>query len=328
MSAVPYVCLPGASFCGSTLLAFLLNSHSRIASIGAAVGLVPRAAAADYRCTCTRLLSACPFWAEVARRMGEGGFPLRPDSVRWPTRFEVSRHRLVNGPLVRSLRSAPLDILRDATLLSWGPLRRRLDRAGAYSRELARAVLAAAAKGVFVDSSRDPMRVRYLAASPGIDLRAIHLVRDVRGNAASLMRHYGIADAGRAARIWRRANLEAERVRHRLPAGRWLRVLYTDLCRDLEGTLASLHGFLGLEPEPPPPNFRHAESHILGNPMRLSGAGEVREDLSWQTLLSAVDLRAIARVAGSANRAFGYNWPPVSDRGAGPGGPPRAEDRR
>lgn len=312
MSGVSYVCLPGTSFSGSTLLAFLLNSHPRIASIGEATGLVPRSRPAEYLCSCGRLLQECPFWRRVSAAMEAGGVPFRPDSKRWPTRFTVSRHRRLDTLLVRSLRSDGLDAVRDALLLSWGPLRRRLEQAGKASRELARAVLEATGKQVFVDSAQDPQRLKHLARLPGLEVKAVHLVRDVRGNAASLMRHEGFS-AERAAALWQRVNLEADGMRRRLPLASWLQVRYSDLCNELARTLARIHRFLGMEPAPPPEDFRTAEHHILGNPMRLAGSGSVREDLSWQQFLSERQVGAIGRLAGAANRHFGYSWPSSSD---------------
>jgi hypothetical protein len=43
--------------------------------------------------------------------------------------------------------------------------------------------------------------------------------------------------------------------------------------------------------------------------MRMKGLGEIREDLSWQTTLGRAELSTIARIAGSASRSLGYDWP-------------------
>ena len=80
-------------------------------------------------------------------------------------------------------------------------------------------------KSVFVDTARDRDRPALLARNPELDVRAIHLVRDVRGSAASMLKHGIVNDAAAAARFWKRANLGAERVRQALAPGRSARDL-------------------------------------------------------------------------------------------------------
>jgi hypothetical protein len=309
---IRYVCLPGCGFTGSTLLGFLLNAHPECASIGAATGLVSSVDLATYRCSCGELMRECGFWRRVAERTRELGHPVDVHATGfWNTQFLITRQRWLDALLVRSLRLPRLTALRDLLLAELPPVRNRVLAIGSASAALARAVLEASGKRVFVDTARDHQRPKLLSRHPDLDVRVIHLVRDARANTASIMKHLGL-DVVQAARHWERANVEAERTRRLFPAERWLRVRYDELCTDLQGTLDRISDLLGVGRFPAPANFREVEHHIIGNEMRLGGAGDVREDTSWRQRLSESDLAAIARTVGHTNRAFGFDWPPAA----------------
>jgi hypothetical protein len=160
---------------------------------------------------------------------------------------------------------------------------------------------------VFVDTSRDHQRPKYLAGHPLLHLKVIHLIRDPRGTSVSIMNRTG-ADAARAAREWRRYNVEAARVKRYLPQDSWMTLRYEHLCADPAGVLARISDFLGID-RPVQQGSPDRERHIIGNKMRLKGLHEIREDLSWQTKLSGAELATIARIAGFTSRRFGFDWP-------------------
>jgi hypothetical protein len=306
---IPYVCLPGCGFTGSTLLGFLLNAHPECASIGAATGLVARVDLATYACSCGAPFRECAFWRDVAARTRALGHPVDVYKTGfWSTHFVWTGNRVLDALLFRSLRVPALTSLRDAVCADLPPVRAHLARVAANSAAFARAVLELSGKRVFVDTARDHQRPKLLLRSPELDVRVIHLVRDARANSASIMKRLGL-DAGAAARHWEKANLEAERTRRFFPPERWLRVRYDELCSDLQPTLDRISDFLGVRRAPAPQDFRATPHHVIGNEMRLEGAGQVREDESWRQRLSASDLAAIARSAGRTNRFFGFDWP-------------------
>ena len=308
-SPVRYVCMPGSPYTGSTLLGFLLDSHLACASIGAATGLTARIDLETYRCSCGERFLECPFWRRVAARTEELGRPVtvfRTDY--WNTHVRLSRRRWLNGILIRSLGNATLNEARDAIVGRAGPVRRRMTEARRSSWSLARAVLDVTGASVFVDTARDHQRPRYLMGDPSLDVKVIHLVRDPRGNAASIVKHTGV-DIATAARQWRHYNREADRVRERVAPESWMRLHYEDLCADPQGTLDRIASFVGVEPAPLPADLGAVEHHVIGNSMRLKGVGEIREDDAWKTALTASDLRVVARATGSVSHRLGYAWP-------------------
>lgn len=304
---IRYLCIPGSPFTGSTLLGSLLNQHPACASIGAAVGLTRRADLSTYQCSCGQLFRECEFWNDIARRTQALGHPVNVFETNfWNTHLRLSSNRLLNAALVRSLGWDWVNDLRDSMVGGVPAVKRAIQRMGWNSWALAKAVLDHTGKTVFVDTARDHQRPKFLAMLPMFDLKVIHLIRDPRGNSASIMKHTG-ADAATAARQWRHYNDEADRTRRYIRPEAWLSLRYEDLCADPPATFDRISDFLGVERA----EVRLAgyPSHIIGNKMRLKGLSEIREDRSWESRLAGSDLSIMARIAGPTSRRMGYDWP-------------------
>lgn len=308
-AVVPYVCMPGSPYTGSTLLGFLLGSHPDCVSIGAATGLTARVDVATYQCSCGSRFEDCEFWRRVTSRTEELGHPVNVyESNFWTTHVRMSDQRWLNGLLVRSLGNDLLTDGRDAVIGSFGPIRRTLEEARRSTWSVARAVLDVTGKTVFVDTARDHQRPKYLAPSPDLDVKVIHLIRDPRGNVSSIMNHTGV-DVEKASRQWKHYNREADRVKRFLPSESWMLLRYEDLCDDPTATLNRLAEYLGVKPAPVPDDLQAAGYHVIGNSMRLRGVGEIRQDEKWRERLTPSDLDTIARITGPTSRRFGLDWP-------------------
>jgi hypothetical protein len=309
---IRYVCLPGSRFTGSTLLGSLLNELPDCASIGSAAGLIRRTDLATYRCSCGELFRECEFWQQIAARTRELGHPVNVyDTDFWNTHLRVSGNRLVNALLVRSLRWDPLNDIRDAVVGMVPGIRAAISEMAWNSWSLASAVLERSGKTVFVDTTRDHQRPKYLGQFPMLEVKVIHLVRDPRAGSASIMKHTG-ADVVTAARQWTHTNSEAARARRYLPEESWMSLHYEALCADPAGVFDRIADFLGIRRPMLQDGFRNPVSHIIGNKTRMKRVkylDEIREDLSWQTKLGSAELSTIARITGSTSRTLGYSWP-------------------
>ena len=309
MERLRYVCIPGSPFTGSTLLGTLLNEHPDCASIGAAVGLPRRPDLNTYLCSCGVRFCACEFWQDIAARTASLGYPVNVfESGFWNSHLRLSRRPTLNTLLARSLGSDLLNDARDAVVGRWPAARAAILQMGWNSWSLAQAVLARTGKSVFVDTSRDHQRPKYLAMHPQLEVKVIHLFRDPRGNSASIMKHTG-ADMVSAAKQWKHYNVEARRVRRYLPENAWLALRYEDLCADPRAVFDRISDFLGVPRAVIQIGARTGESHIIGNKMRLKAVSEIREDRSWETRLDSADLAELASIVGPTSREFGYDWP-------------------
>jgi hypothetical protein len=306
---IRYVCMPGSPYTGSTLLGLLLNEHPDCASIGAATGLIRDVDLSTYLCSCGKLFRECEFWNHIADRTRSLGYPVNVFETNfWNTHLRLAHNKVINAILVRSLGWDPLNTARDAFVGRVGRVRRAISGMGWNTWSLASAVLERTGKKVFVDTARDHQRPKYLTTHPLIDVRAIHLIRDPRGNSASIMKHSGTNAIG-AARQWRHYNVEAARVRRYLPEESWMTLHYEDLCADPGGVLDRISDFLEVERARPQLGPHNPKRHVIGNPMRLKALSEIREDRSWESDLNTGQLEVIARIAGSASRDLGFSWP-------------------
>lgn len=294
----------GTGFTGSTLLAFLLNAHPQIATVGEATGPFQRwGDQRTYPCSCQATLPECGFWRRVSEGMKRRGFEFGPN--RWDLRFVLSSNRVAHQILSQSLRHNALDAARDAAVLGVPPWRRRLRDLAIRNEAFVASVLAVTGRQVFLDASKDAVRARYFHRLTGVDLRVLHLVRDAPGFVSSYVKNRSASlDAG--IRYWNRTAGHARRLAALLPPDRFLRVRYEDLCTGTEDELARIARFAGLEPRPGPIDFRATEHHIIGNRMRMASSKEVVLDERWRERLDERQLDAIARRTARHRRRLGY----------------------
>lgn len=306
--SLPYLFVAGTPYSGSTLLSFLLDAHPDCVCLGEINGLTADVVPEEYRCSCGRPFLACEFWNGIAARMQELGSPIDLRCAEWVTEFRAFENRYLNHVCIGPLQSGALDTLRDLALAPLLALRGGLARGGLANAALARAALDATGASVFADATKSPQRIRFLARTPGLDLRVVHLVRDARGGVASYMKNAS-ASVERAARQWVLRNRMADRARRYVPTGGWLVVRQSDLCDDVQGTMDRIADFARLRRAAVPAELRPREHHIVGNRMRLADRITVRSDDSWRDTLGEDGLRTVARICGPLNRSFGYAWP-------------------
>jgi hypothetical protein len=181
-----YVFLASSPYSGSTLLSYLLAAHPRISTVSDVSGRRRAGQMGTFECSCGRLMRECPFWAELREHAARRGLD---DLDLADFRLGFDHHAA--GPLARvqarSLRWSRLENVRDAALAPLGA-GRSLRQVGERSWAFANAVLDLEDGDVFVDASKERLRIRnlrrHLPAAPLV----LHLVRDVRGVVDSTIR--------------------------------------------------------------------------------------------------------------------------------------------
>jgi len=296
-----YVVVACAPYSGSTLLASLLGSHPEIATVSELSGKERKHRMAEFRCSCQRLMIDCPFWRQVQDQMkaiGYADFELADFGVHFGR--QVGRlHRIRTG----SLHWAPVEELRDTALNLVPAHNQALHTLGRRNQALANVVLEITGKRVFVDASKEPMRLGHLNRHLDMDLRAVHLVRDVRGAVASSKRRYGAqTDVGAAAKAWARTNATLMRHLNKLESHRHTLIRYEDLCRDPAGTMASLYAFCRVDASVAPV-LSYETQHLLGSRGRLESTTEIRLDDGWRSSLSRHELARVWEASRSVMRS-------------------------
>ena len=300
MTTLAYILSPGYS--GSTLLTFLLAAHPKIATIGELKAL-GRGQAPDYRCSCGATLEQCPFWRQVAEQLAQRGY--RGPLVGVNTHFRCAQLPLADRILRAQVRGPGFELLRwvgFALVPTAAHQRRAIVETNAALIEVICQLTGAT---VFLDGSKDPVRLLYLARARRFPIKAIHLVRDGRGVSNSYRKHYGTSLAA-AAIEWAKTIGECQHVLERLPKDRQLQVHYETLCRQPQEELDKIFDFLDLDPAASRPDLSQLEHHILGNDMRLGGVNQITLDEKWRHELNPQDLAVFEHLAGALNRSYGY----------------------
>jgi hypothetical protein len=315
----------GASHSGSTLLAMLLASHPDACTAGE-LNATHFGNPEQYRCSCGALIRECAFWGAIRQAMERRGVS-NFDITRAGTSIYGVESAYASRLLAPLHRGAGLEVLRDFALGLSPVWRKQLRLTQRNNLALVESLLEACQAKILVDSSKVPLRLKYLLKNPGLDIQIIHLIRDGRAVSLTYTDEWSFADAsdpalrgggsgGRrpaprrnmseAAREWRRSNEAAECLLRALPRSRWLSVRYEELCGRPTETLRRIFGFLSLDPGPVDLRFRSRPQHVVGNGMRLDTTSEIRLDERWRSFLGEKELAEFELEAGRLNAAYGY----------------------
>jgi len=304
--AVLYIGGSGRS--GSTLLDRMLGQVPGACSLGEVVHLWARGVRDDERCGCGEAFSACPFWSDVGERAFGGWDHIDVGEVL-ALQSSVDRNRYI--PLALAPWVAPA-------------YRRAARRYEAYLERVLRAARDASGAEVVIDSSKHASTAYVYRATPGLDLRVVHLVRDARGVAYSWTKQVAKPEVvgrkefmprfrpAKAARWWLAFNALFDL----LPATGVPTMLlrYESLIRrPREQTERAVRfarlsagsddlGFIGSDA------VQLTATHtVAGNPMRFdSGRLELRLDEAWRRELPAGDALGVELVTWPLLRRYGY----------------------
>jgi hypothetical protein len=250
--------IAGAAHSGSTLLDLMLNAHPDIVSVGEVLKLNRQLAYRDPArriyapCSCgAPSLLQCKFWSAV----------------------DAETRRVAGKSL------SELDVLGDG----------ERDPRRAPNVILFKAIAAVSGKNFIVDSSKMPRRLNHLMQFPELEIYPVHLVRDPKGQIASVMRKHG----GFLKNILR-YELVQEQIRRRLKSVPHSVVRYEDLVRDPERTLNGILHPLGLSFDRRQLSWAEADKHIVaGNHMRRETTSSLVLDERWRERLTARQQRIV-----------------------------------
>jgi hypothetical protein len=298
-----YAYLASNVYSGSTLVACLLGSHPAVATVGELGSQFPLV---TYTCSCGQLVADCPFWVDwekQARRQGIGWTPLERKLARVTFQEEpdwLARLCYYHFPW------KALDRLRDYLYPARSFYRAKAAWAIDRSVQLASILCRMQGTTVFLDTTKDPTRYRYLAEHGAVRPKMIALVRDGRATMNSMMKNLGWSPA-QAVRNWLGCNRHLERViAHYVAPSDLYRLRYEDLCREPARVLAALCRFLEVDERVPADFWAGKSLHIVGNRMRHRFANDIRLDESWRQDLTGEQLAFFEAHAGRQNRHYGY----------------------
>lgn len=285
--------IASSSYSGSTMLAFLLNTHPDIFTVGEMDGWRVEAGE-TFPCSCGQALEACRFFQYVCRYLGDRG--VRFDTRDFNTRYRLATtgrmNRMLTARLPTPFANSTLEKLRDTLVWRLPPFGTRLSEIGRRNELFIESALTYSGARVFVDGCKDPHRLRHLRRIRGIELYPVHLVRDFHGVVLSNLEQRKEGwNAQVATRIWIRDQCTIKRVLEEFDPK--LQIYYEDLCDDVDGVTANMHRLVGLTPQPYPGSLKAREHHVLGNSMRLSEVTAIVKSERWRDELSKGDRESI-----------------------------------
>ena len=301
----------GAGRSGSTLLGRLLGEPQEAVHVGELVYIWRRCFGENHVCGCGVPFLECPFWSEVFLR-GFGGF----DGVDYQDILETKRQ-------LERTRNLP------RLLAPWKSPRRqrRLEEYRQVLTTLYRAIAETSGASVVVDGSKSEAYGYLLQTVPGLDLRALHLVRDSRAVAYSLQRRkpdparrepssaLSTTSPAQAAFLWDASNLL---LTLKMPSRRRAFLRYEDFVAD---PLAALTRLWALMEEPLPaldflkeqPMLLRTNHTVAGNPDRFRASVTIRPDVEWREKLSVRDHLLVTALTFPLLMRYGYLLPQPSD---------------
>ncbi len=263
----------------------------------------------EVECGCGLDHEQCPVWSQVLARVEAGG--ASPAQVAtWRDQVVPDRHSwLHTGRLSRPGAGSETE-------------------AGAgYAAAMGRlygALAAVTGTDVVVDSSKHPNDAVLANRLPGVDAFLLHVVRDPRGAAYSVVHRHQragrsaaglIVDAAHTTLQWLTRHLATERLGRALGASRYLRVRYEDLVESPDAVLGQITEW-ACEPQRRRPGIDDGwvgfgVAHTTGGRSRL-GAARLRleHDARWTAGLGAPARALVTTLAWPLMRRYGYRRRP------------------
>ncbi len=308
-----WIVIASSPYSGSTLLALLMDMHPEITSIGEMDG--PEAHD-KVRCSCGQWLTDCPHFRAITAHMNANGFDF--DLTRWNTNLAVVQNRVLHRLAYGLLKPYALHQARHRLVNALPPYRRLLRHKLNRNRALATALLDITGKRVVFDSSKEYPRLRHLIHDlHGVDLRVVHLVRDVFGFANSSIKYKHVS-AERAARAWIKRNRAIQYELAHAPHVHTYFLRYEDLISHPADTMNALARFAAVTPTYDDDAHFHTlysqyppeQQHIMGNNRARKRSTPERRpivlDEKWRTELTPQQIAQINAITGTLRADFGY----------------------
>ena len=280
---------------GTTLLDIAIGQQQGVFAAGEITALPRHVWQHDEFCACRQTVSECEFWGPVVRRWQEG----RGEDAM--TKF---------GRLLAHTEYlfSPTRFL--SRLLPQAKFTSHAEQTAALLEEVAEA----SGSQVIVDSSKLPGRAATMMEMPGVEIYLVHVVRDGRGVAWSMMKPYsvsvedGIQKELKPKPLWYTAarwvvvNLATEILRLRL------RIRYEDFVADPEATVAKIMELVGRRYVQPAHGgeVMKPQHQVAGSRHRMQDEIRIRKDVGWKVKMPRAKQRMFSILAAPLLWRYGY----------------------
>ncbi|MGB6153691.1 MAG: sulfotransferase, partial [Pricia sp.] len=286
---------------GTTLLDIAIGQQDGVFAAGEVTALPRHVWANDEFCACRKTVSECEFWGPVVRRWQEG----RDNDAM---------------PVFGNLLARTEYLFSPARFLSRFRSSRQYQSFGEQTGALFEQIAQSSGANVIVDSSKLPGRAASMLSMPGVEIYLVHVVRDGRGVAWSMMKPYSVqVEAGiqkelkakplwfTAAR-WLMVNLATEILRLRLPRDRSIRVRYEDFVADPEATVKRIMALACREYVRPAHGgeVMRPQHQVAGSRHRMQDEIRIKKDVGWKAKMPRAKQAAFSILAAPLLWRYGY----------------------
>lgn len=300
-----YVFLTSSSYSGSTLLAFILGSHSKIISIGEATGLNLDIDPAEYMCSCGQYYLSCKFWGKIENEIKKR-ISAKFSLEKLETKFIPFGREIIDRLQFKDLRFEIFEQIRDFLYMCSKKHKTYIDYKVKSCVNLAKAAGKITGKDIFFDTSKTPNAIMHLNRKLECEFKVIFLIRDGRGVLNSFLKKKTKLSEAEITSNWLKINKRIERKLKYIPKENVCTVLYKDLCKEPEKTLKRIFNFIDVKYENSCLEYWEFDHHIIGNSMRLNPNRVIKCDESWKNDLSTEQIKNFNKMAGHYNEKWGY----------------------
>ncbi len=290
---------------GSTILDIILDQSSEVFGAGEVTTLARHVWSGNEYCACGAPIRDCPVWSAIVDQWLDG------HDASLIERYSVLQHKFES--ITGSLR-----------LLLGIASRKEFSEYAEHTSRLFNAIAAVTGATAVIDSSKLPGRAHALARVTDIDLYVIHLVRDGRAVAWSLLQRYdrdvkaGLQKAirpkstVRTSLRWAIINAATEWLCRRLGPDRSTRVCYENVTTEPAATLQSLGVSIGIDLDRTGTALERCEPirpghQMAGNRLRMKGETRLIQDSSWRIRMPAGKQATVSWLCGWMLQRYGYS---------------------
>lgn len=302
---VRVVYIAGYGRSGTTILDIALGQHTAVMGAGEITALTRHVWQENEYCACGTPIRDCKFWSPVLQQWSEGS------DASLVSKYGKLQHKFEGlfgfAKIIFSIRNG-----------------KQLDTYALHTKRLFDAIISHSHAQMIVDSSKLPGRAMALSRVPGIDLRVIHVVRDGRGVAWSLLKRYqrdvksGLQreikskSVFRTALRWSIVNIATEFLSRRLGAQKFMRVRYEDFTTNPAEILRQIGTFLDLDLSQAGATLQSGQPispghQLAGNRLRMNASISLSKDESWRSQMPSSQQVSFWRLSSWLLRRYGYH---------------------